>query len=1133
MNRIQVHLTFSDIEQMESQTEKLFGGDNLRAMARAETVAEIAKDAALLAARAERLSSTGAFKKGDERPNPTADAVVASGQCPGGLIACNADLLYEQTGGYVTCPPIEVAPDPLILDSSGRICYLPESIKKEFMGKNLDIDELIRRYSDELVKLLQSGSNLTTAIKIATQGAKSDAVMINGWLSSPRIQAAFPRVIGRVPTQGEQAELGAYLQKFADKLTADTGGEFVNFVMLKPQEPLGADAHSLLSEIIIAIVLITAKDSGRQKRFAKLIDTLAEVLVLGDAKFASADGTDKERLIAIKNAVAFLPLNFRESLGGPEPITEIYRFITFSIVASLPEILDANVPARYCSAVEGLRSAYNDMRMKRDDVELYMRKKNQGLISGSTAQEADLVALKRGADALYVARVVYFAKISTQRFGTKFEEGFPQMDEADAKNYWAAYIKQLNKYPQFPAGSILQNSKGKFDLMIAEYSAQIYTPNTGLLTAEYKVFFDQALAYSKSSTYNLPIPEDPSISYDQVHQTSPRNGAALELVEGQDKTVLGNIGDVAVCKSYIDGMPIFLASEIAGQSVGKDDLPPIQRLLKVAYDKGDGAALSASLNNLSIRQVTGILKYNCFPITEPTEAHARLAYSLVRGKITDDLFIKAFKPRFPAIDSPTKFGPQGLFKRERDMYVKWLIVLSFIGGNATTAAVILSGQNLATLAVRIEEVDGIKVSTGLRVGGGEADGGFHNIDDAESAADFFLSGGATPAHTMPKDVHKFLDENIQYSGEENKEVRQTLAELNKLGYKVTTVNFGKKCPTYARDSGNNFGLPGHKEWVETKHAWPRCMELMGVQFVTDGGFCYPYGMSCYKEDDVTTREKKTVNKTQNWQELARLINGLKEKKYKEWMEMERARIRMDAVNAELSEEEVTKLALANLPPELKGVPERAAVIRIGALSSEFMDAVGNDGTPSNDPAQLTRLREILQNGYLREEWEDEDKYVQALQVQKKAQDILDATKICTELDPKDVGDGAANASGCVGRTFPDPSGAVDPIKLYMPEGINAEIDDQALKRGENVQPIVEWWQQYYGQRFRAKQEAKLKVDAKISPFKVDVKDALYDIKARTRRAAERSESPKAMLGNTLVAALGEKGARIAKDAARK
>lgn len=1091
---------------MATHTEKLFG-DALQGGR--------VPDRASLQKIADDLLSFAQIEKGDRNQNPLQDAVVVEKDCPAGLIGCDAAELSKKTGGLLNCPPLSVAPDPLIVDYKGRLCYAPEDIRREFEGKELNVDSLIDKYSRKLLKYLESGSNLRVAVDVAQRGPKGNPLVLNAYRNSANLVAALTTLYGNVPTADQLAEVAALLSKFTDKLVPSSGAELVNYIMNAPGNPLnqagfgGAGIHQRLTFLIVVGVIATSNDNGKSSRLAKLLNTLGEVLVFGEAGYVGGN----DAATAALNAVSFLPLSFRQGLGinGAATSTNgavlLYRFVVFSLVVSIGEILDSAIPELYCSSITGLRIAFNEMRVKRDAVEQYMKRKVDGA-SGSTAEEIKLLEAKKGGDRLYVARIVFFAKVCLARLGYKFAEGFPALLATDPQNYYEQALLALNK-PLPAAGTARAGMQALVAFSIGVLQAAGF--NLISLPGAYRAFFAQAFTYSKSTAFS--IPEDPEIFPQQLASSSPTDKAGLTAALAADSLVLGP-GAGPVCKSYVDGVPVFLGVSInpAG-AASAADVGTKQALAKLAYNAGSAPDVASILNSLTAAEVRGILVRNCFPITEPADANARLHYTLSRGKPTDDVFAAAFGA---AVDAEN-FKARGLLAANRDLYVKFLIVMAWVG-NAQVTAQFLYGQNIGTFAATLVGFVGEKkVPTGTRLGGGddEIDGGEIDID---SAADFFLSGGQVivPAHQMPDGLAKYLDK-YDVDRREGKEIRELQEKLEKRGFGISFIPTGSKCPSYARDSGNTFGAPGHKNWVETKSAWPKCMELMGVQFVTDKGYCYPYGMSCYKEDDVITTTEKTEGKVANWNVLAEIVQEVQQKRYEEWLQGELDRINKDAINSGMSEEQKKELAMSFLPAEFKDMPDKASMLSLSVISSELSASV-NEFTNSNDPAQLARLREILRNGYLQDEWYDTNVSVRNQGIDDKAKELLEQVKVCTDAAQIP---GAAKPADCDERTFPDPHDPSKQIKVFIPKQINKEINEESIKRGEDPASIVKWWQEYYANRVVEKQKKQMEVAEKISPFKLPA-NLVY--KAQDIEASRQKQlSEQGKFENLLDAALHKKG----------
>jgi hypothetical protein len=234
-------------------------------------------------------------------------------------------------------------------------------------------------------------------------------------------------------------------------------------------------------------------------------------------------------------------------------------------------------------------------------------------------------------------------------------------------------------------------------------------------------------------------------------------------------------------------------------------------------------------------------------------------------------------------------------------------------------------------------------------------------------------------------------------GSKDKESIQKLNKKLRDQYGQEVVYFyDDKCPSYLHSHNNTFGTPGEKRWVETKNPWSKCQEQMGFQFVSKNGFCYPYGMTCFPEDDLVTTTIKTVDTMDNWIQLTKIYNSVQQKKYNDFLEAEKARIRTEPQNADLTDAEVEELAKSHVPPELEGVPEFGAVQTLVTLSTQLEDAV-SEITTTSDSNQREEIKRILRStGSMRDDWADEDKVMEAANLQRIASALLEDAKKCTD-----------------------------------------------------------------------------------------------------------------------------------------
>ncbi len=158
----------------------------------------------------------------ERNANTLADAVKVT-KCPTGLVGCNSALLSEATGGILNCPPLDKAPDPLIVDPFG-VCYAPESLREEWKDKHVSIDDLINEYSKELLLNLQNSNSLRRAMEEAATGATNRVAVNNIFTSSSTVAAAAVRA--GVST----SQASAFLSVFSDKISTDAGRMLTSFV---------------------------------------------------------------------------------------------------------------------------------------------------------------------------------------------------------------------------------------------------------------------------------------------------------------------------------------------------------------------------------------------------------------------------------------------------------------------------------------------------------------------------------------------------------------------------------------------------------------------------------------------------------------------------------------------------------------------------------------------------------------------------------------------------------------------------------------------------------------------------------------------------------------------------------------
>ena len=164
----------------------------------------------------------GKTEEKQRNANTLADAVKVA-HCPTGLVGCNSAALTEATAGILNCPPLDKAPDPLIVDPFG-VCYAPESLREEWKGKKVSIDDLINEYSKTLLENLQNSNNLRRAMEEAANGATNRVAVNNVFTGSADVAAA-------ATTAGISfGQASAFLSVFSDKVSTEGARMLASFV---------------------------------------------------------------------------------------------------------------------------------------------------------------------------------------------------------------------------------------------------------------------------------------------------------------------------------------------------------------------------------------------------------------------------------------------------------------------------------------------------------------------------------------------------------------------------------------------------------------------------------------------------------------------------------------------------------------------------------------------------------------------------------------------------------------------------------------------------------------------------------------------------------------------------------------
>jgi len=189
-------------------------------------------------------------------------------KCPAPLVGCSAAELFKATGGELSCPDLSMAPEPLIIDGKGRICYAKEDITNHWMEtgpdgkkryKKITVENLINKYSQELLEKFLDPSNkklLIAASQAARNGFHIPPIILNFYKYNPFVfsfiknSSKMESRTGRTPGDSKkfrglkqftidngyaeyqtQEIFATILSNFTNSLDLNTGAEFLTTMM--------------------------------------------------------------------------------------------------------------------------------------------------------------------------------------------------------------------------------------------------------------------------------------------------------------------------------------------------------------------------------------------------------------------------------------------------------------------------------------------------------------------------------------------------------------------------------------------------------------------------------------------------------------------------------------------------------------------------------------------------------------------------------------------------------------------------------------------------------------------------------------------------------------------------------------
>lgn len=1229
-----IHLMNTPFHAMNKMSDTLFGGAST-------TVAEVGQQLAALAKKIDGLVEKQAPTR---NPNLLADAVVVK-QCPEPLVGCNPSLLDKATGGILSCPPIDQAPDPLIVRPNGQICYARKSLLEQFKGKNVNISDLHKEYSEKLWKLMSENPSLVkAAIENAVASPKGNPMVINFYANNPYVvafanaspMAGGPNRSNSAPTGsrfgvnpanllfslGQRLvtanELAAMLTKFSDTLGLSTGAALLTEVMSstapnvaqgvfdvdEPQDvqrlngvgQVSTDAisfptHSFILNYLFTVIAATHRDSVRRAKIAEAVNGLAVALEFGELgkSFDSTLNRRHQAVTAAASAIAFLPRSFRDWIAagkveGPNTDSRftLAMFVTVSLALATLEAFDTSAGTKYINCIKALRDAYNSMRSTENAVQQLLKKK----ADGSTVFEEEIQAAlrtKRGAAQGYVQQTVKLGKVIAELLSEDLSGSVPVLQPTathldKANTLITNQIQSIAVQDPQLSEALRRVNTELFQSFLRELRGENVGAGLGLFSSARAVaFYSKVIAYSKLSALQA-APEEEVFVDKAMFSTAANAKQFAENVRDQDKAKFAAIlpsNETNFCKVKTSGKFVYLWAQAPPVGFNGAAVDGFRASASEALKDGNKREFQTAIQGfaslvLSPSAMGYIVKTSCEPLESGEDSQARKFHMLGYGPI--DALVRGYLTRNQgAAEIAQMETGQGMNKNQRDAYTTLQVILHFASGDLKSAnlAATMLVDNTAVSDALVRKVftqSSARPNTGENVsatttfashgplkGGEDAqaaetssiEGGedvdIEGGDDWESFADKLLNGGGlpaiVPAHQSPPVIQEAMRGNVAY-GKNREDVKKAIDDLEKMGYKVTFFKVDE-CPTFLSGNNNTRGIPGNRGWVKTNSAWGQCLVENGYQFYDSNGFCVPEGSTCHPKDDLKTATLKTIAQSEHWRQLASIWNYVQTKKLTDALEAEKERIRSAPQNAGLTDDEVTALAQKNLPADMQ-LPSNAAVQTLTTLSTQIEDAV-SEIAPTGDASQREEIKRILKaTGSMRDDWADEDKTMEAANLNRIASSILDDAKKCTDASlaiannvaadyitstlATQVNFGGANVAQYAPTVDPNVLVAADTkcdvLKtgdgpadaVLIPKTINQKIDTEKIAKGEPVDPIVNWWRTYYGAKAHEEAKKIAKIAAKVSPFEGSIP-----------KPAAESKNAEELLKESLQKALGKRG----------
>ena len=256
------HLNLQDVLQKkamsQSMPEKIQGGRDT-----SDLDNPVYQAALRLVKEVQENSETEVRVKRKAGTNVLADAVKLD-KCPPPLVGCSASELFKATGGELTCPDQSMAPEPMVIDAKGRVCYAEQDILNQWMEigpggekrfKPISIESLMNKYSQQLLEKFLDPNNkklLIAASQAAKNGFNIPPIILNFYkynpflmgftenLSKHESRVGNPkhfRGLKQFTRENNYAQyqtreiFATILSNFTNHLDIDTGAEFLSVMM--------------------------------------------------------------------------------------------------------------------------------------------------------------------------------------------------------------------------------------------------------------------------------------------------------------------------------------------------------------------------------------------------------------------------------------------------------------------------------------------------------------------------------------------------------------------------------------------------------------------------------------------------------------------------------------------------------------------------------------------------------------------------------------------------------------------------------------------------------------------------------------------------------------------------------------